>query len=153
MRINDAFKEKKVPRYIFLIAATFFPLEILLTENPEESGFLFHYLPYIGFKILLLLTPFENVLYFHAMKALPFNNNPPAAIGYLFVLFTVTFLGVLLGMSVALGNPILDTVHNDNHRLFLQSLSRFYFFLAIPVPLVLSGLELKRSPKHTLSFA
>ena len=159
LRINDAYREQKIQKYIFVIAAIFFPIEILLTVwfrivfvwSPEVS-FLNHYLPYIGFQLLLFLTAFENVLYFDAIKALPFNNRS-LAIGYLVVLFTVTALCILFGMSVALGQPILDTINNAGQRLFFQSLSDFYFILAVPLPLFLSWVEYKRSPNHTLSFA
>ncbi|NEP12980.1 MAG: hypothetical protein F6K14_22800 [Symploca sp. SIO2C1] len=158
LRIQDAYREKKAPGYTFVIAAILLPIEMLLTAwfrivfvwSPEVN-FLNHYLPYVGFQILLFLVAFENVLYFYAMKALPFKNNRPLAIGYLILLFTVTFLYVVIGLSTALGHPILDLLNNDGQRVFFQSLSKLYFVLAIPVPLLLSWLELKRSPKHTLS--
>ncbi len=158
LRIQDAYREQKAPGYTFFIAAILLPIEMLLTAwfrivfvwSPEVN-FLNHYLPYVGFQILLFLVAFENVLYFYAMKALPFKNNRPLAIGYLILLFTVTFLYVVIGLSTALGHPILDLLNNDGQRVFFQSLSKLYFVLAIPVPLFLSWLELKRSPKHTLS--
>ena len=158
LRIQDAFREKKAPRYTFLVAAIFLPFEILLTVwfrlvfvwSPEVN-FLNHYLPYVGFQILLCLVAFENVLYFYAIKALPFKNSRITALGYLILLFGVTFLCVLFGLSVALGHPILDLIHQDGQRLFFRLLSKFYFILAIPVPLLLSCLELQRSPKHRLS--
>jgi len=160
LRINDAYREKKVPRGTYLVALIFFPIEVLLTVwfrivfvwSPEVS-FLNHYLPYIGFQILLCLTAFENALYFHAMNALPFNNNRTLANGYLVVLFLVTFVIVLIGLSTALGSPILDTVHDPRQLLIYESLDGLYFLLAVLMPMFLSWLELKRSPKHTLSVA
>ncbi len=160
LRINDAYRERRVPRYAFVAAAAFFPVELLLIVwfrivfvwSPEVS-FLAHYLPYVGFQLLLFLVAFENALYFHAVKALPFNNNRTVAVGYMLLLSTVTFLCILFGMSVALEAPILDTVNSAGQRLFFRSLSNLYFVLAVPVPLTLSWLEMKRSPTHTLSFA
>lgn len=159
LRVQDAFREQKAPRYTFWVAAIFLPFEILLTVwfrivfvwSPEVS-FLNHYLPYVGFQILLCLVAVENVLYFDAVKALPFNNSRALAFGYLSLLFGVTFLCVLFGLSVALGYPILDLVNNEGQRIFFQALSKFYFILAIPFPLFLSCLEVKRSPKHRLSI-
>lgn len=158
LRIQDAYRENKAPRYTFIIAGILLPIEILLVVwfrivfvwSPEVN-FLNHYIPYVGFQILLFLTAFENVLYFYAMKALPFNNNRQLAVGYLILLFVVTFLYVLIGLSVGLGHPILDLINNEGQRKFFQSLASLYTVLAIPVPLFLSWLELKRSPKHTLS--
>ena len=160
LRIQDAYREKKAPRYTFLVSAIFLPIEMLLTVwfrivfvwSPE-ANFLNHYIPYVGFQILLCMVAFENVLYFYAMKALPFNNNRSLAIGYLMVLFGVTFVCVSIGLSVALGHPILDLVNNRGQRGFFQLLASLYMFLAIPVPLFLSWLELKRSPKHQLTVA
>ena len=160
LRIQDAYRERKAPRHTFLISALFTPIEVLLIVwfrivfvwSPEVS-FLNHYLPYVGFQVLLFLVAFENALYFYAMQALPFHNNRSLAIGYLSLLFVVTSLYVLIGLSTALGHPILDLVNNDGQRLFFRSLANLYTILAIPVPLCLSWLELKRSPKHTLSFS
>ncbi len=159
LRIQDAYREQKIPRYTFLTAAFLLPIEILLTIwfriifvwSPEVS-FLGHYLPYVGFQILLFLVAFENALYFYAMNALPLNNSRTLATGYLTFLFLVTFLCVLFGLSIALGHPIIDPANNLNHRLFFRSLSHLYFILAVPVPLCLSVWELKRSPTHALSF-
>lgn len=160
LRIQDAYREKKAPKYIFLVAAILLPIEILLIVwfrivfvwSPEVN-FLNHYMPYVGFQILLFLVAFENSLYFYAMKALPFKNSRPLAISYLLLLFTVTFLYVLIGLSVALGHPLLDLNNNAVHLKFFRTLASFYTILAIPVPLGLSFWELKRSPKHTLSVS
>lgn len=160
LRIQDAYRENKVARYVYRMAAVFLPIELLLTVwfgmvfvwHPDDS-FLAHYLPYVGFQILLFMTAFENVLYFYAVDSLPFGNNRTLAIGYLVVLFVTTFMYILFGMAIALGNPILDSANNLNHRLFLQYLTYFYFVLAVPLPLILSILELRRSPDHELSFA
>ena len=160
LRIQDAYRENKAPRYTFLVSAFFLPIEILLIVwfrivfvwSPEVN-FLNHYLPYVGFQILLFLVAFENALYFYAMKALPFKNNRLLASGYLIVLFVITFLYVLIGLSTALGYPMLDLVNNAGERLFFRSLASLYTILAIPVPLCLSWFELRRSPSHTLSVA
>lgn len=159
LRIQDAYRENKAPKYTFVIAAILLPIELLLTVwfrivfvwNPEVN-FLNHYIPYIGFQVLLFLVAFENVLYFYAMKTLPFKNNAVIAIGYLVLLFVVTLLYVLIGLSSALGHPILDLIGNAGQREFFKSLASFYTVLVVPVPLVVSWLEFKRSPKHTLSF-
>ena len=118
-----------------------------------EVNFLNHYLPYVGFQLLLFMVAFQNVLYFRAMKALPFNNNRFLANGYLVVLFITTAVYITIAMSVAVGNPIMDTVNNSGQQLFFRLVTYFYFLLAVPVPLVLSWWEMKRSPKHVLTFA
>lgn len=159
LRIQDAYREKKVPQYTFILAAILLPIEFLLTVwfrivfvwNPEVN-FLNHYIPYIGFQVLLFLVAFENILYFYAVKALPFRNNAKIAIGYLVLLFVVTVLYAGIGLATALGHPILDLVNNEAQRQFFKLLASFYTILVIPVPLIASIIELKRSPKHTLSF-
>ncbi|MGB8701673.1 MAG: hypothetical protein WCD18_19840 [Thermosynechococcaceae cyanobacterium] len=158
LRIHDAYRENQVPKYTFLIAAIFLPIEIILTVWfrlvfvwDSEISFLNHYLPYVGFQLLLCMTAVENVLYFDAVNALPFNHRS-LAIGYLVALFTITFLCILFGLSVALGHPILDSAHNADHRFIFKLLSNLYFIMAVPVPLILSFVELKRSPQHTLSL-
>ncbi len=160
LRIHDAWREGKAPRYSFLVAACFMPVQLLLAVwfrivfvwSPEIS-FLAHYLPYVGFQLLLFLIAFENALYFRAVNALPFNNSSKLAMAYLTLLTVVTALCITFGMSVALGTPILDTINNPGERLFFRSLSNLYFVLAVPVPLMVSWLEMKRSPDHTLTFA
>lgn len=160
LRIQDAYRENRAPRYTFLIALYFLPLEILLTVwfrivfvwSPEVN-FLNHYLPYVGFQILLFLVAFENFLYFYAMKALPFRNNRSIALGYLSLLLLVTFLYVVIGLSLGLGYPLLEPTTNSTHRAFIQTLANLYTFLVLPVPLCLSFLEMKRSPKHTLTVS
>ncbi|MEM1168367.1 MAG: hypothetical protein AAGJ08_04625 [Cyanobacteria bacterium P01_H01_bin.35] len=160
LRIQDAYRENKAPKYAFITSAIFLPLEILLTVwfrivfvwSPEVS-FLNHYLPYIGFQFLLFLVAFENALYFYAMKALPFNNSRPIAIGYLILLFVLTVLYTVVGLSVALGHPVLDLVNNEGQRLLFRTMTNLYTVLVIPVPLVLSVFELRRSPNHTLSVS
>lgn len=160
LRIQDAYRENKAPRYTFLIALYFLPIEILLTVwfrivfvwSPEVN-FLNHYLPYVGFQILLFLVAFENFLYFYAMRALPFKNNRSIAIGYLSLLLVVTFLYVIIGIALGLGYPLLEPNINDMHRAFIQALANLYTFLVLPVPLCLSFFELKRSPKHTLTVS
>lgn len=160
LRIQDAYQEKKAPKYAFLTSAIFLPIEILLTVwvriifvwSPEVS-FLNHYLPYIGLQILLFLVAFENVLYFHGVKALPFNNSRSIAIGYLILLFVLTVLYTVVGLSVALEHPVLDLVNNEEQRLFFRLMTNLYTVLVLPVPLVLSVFELKRSPNHTLSVS
>ena len=159
LRIQDAYKENKAPKYTWLVAGIFLPIQILLTVwfrivfvwSPEVN-FLNHYLPYIGFQFLLFLTAFENVLYFDAMKALPFNNRAIAR-GYLIALFVLTVLYTIFGLSIALGHPVLDSLNNPTHRIILRSISMLYTIMAIPVPLMLSLMEMKKSPKHELSFA
>lgn len=159
LRIQDAYRENKAPQYVYLVSAIFLPIEILLTVwfrivfvwNPEVN-FLNHYLPYIGFQLLLFLVAFENVLYFYAMKALPFKNSRPIALGYLIVLFMVTTVYIVVGLSVALGHPILDLVNNEGQRLLFRTLTNVYTVLVIPIPLIASILELKRSPNHKLTF-
>jgi uncharacterized protein HemY len=86
------------------------------------------------------------------VKALPFRNNAKIAIGYLVLLFVVTVLYAGIGLATALGHPILDLVNNEAQRQFFKLLASFYTILVIPVPLIASIIELKRSPKHTLSF-
>ncbi|MGK7958862.1 MAG: hypothetical protein AB4063_26915 [Crocosphaera sp.] len=86
------------------------------------------------------------------MKALPFKNNKLIAIGYLVVLLAVTVAYKVVGLSSAFGHPILDLLNDPGQRFFFKSLTKFYTFLVIPVPIILSILELKRSPKHKLSF-
>ncbi|ABW32866.1 hypothetical protein [Acaryochloris marina] len=160
LRIQDAYRENRAPRYTFLIALYFLPLEILLTVwfrivfvwSPEVN-FLNHYLPYVGFQILLFLVAFENFLYFYAMKALPFKNNRSIALGYLSLLLVVTFLYVIIGLSLGLGYPLLEPTTNPTHRAFIQALANLYTFLVLPVPLCLSFFEMKRSPKHTLTVS
>ncbi|MBE9230851.1 hypothetical protein IQ231_03880 [Cuspidothrix issatschenkoi LEGE 03284] len=159
LRIQDAYKENKAPKYTYTVAAILLPVEILLTVwfrmvfvwNPEVN-FLNHYLPYIGFQFLLFLVAFENVLYFYAMKALPFNNNRTIGVGYLILLFVVTVLYTVVGLSVALGHPVLDLVNDEGQRQLFQSLTKLYTVLVVPVPLIVSIFELKRSPNHKLSF-
>lgn len=159
LRVHDAYREGVVPRYVFMVALAFAPVQLLLTVwfrvvfmwNPEVN-FLNHYLPYVGFQLLLFLTSFGNVLYFNAVGALPFGRRWLAN-GYLAVLFTVTALLITFGLSLALGSPILDSANNETHRVIFRSLSVSYVFLVIPVPMVLSWLELKRSPRHTLTLA
>lgn len=159
LRIRDGYKENKVPRYTYIVSAIFLPFEILLTVwfrivfvwNPEVN-FLNHYLPYIGFQFLLFLVAFENALYFYAMKALPFKNSRPLAIIYLVVLFAVTVAYTVVGLSIPFGYPILDLVNDPTQRFLFRSLTNFYTILVVPVPIILSVLELKRSPNHTLSF-
>lgn len=160
LRINHAYQDGALPRYTLLMTALILPVQLLLTVwfrivfvwSPEVS-FLGHYLPYVGFQVLLFLIAFQNALYFHAVGALPFRNNRTIAVGYMALLTIVTTLCITLGMSVALGAPILDTVNDPAQRLFFRSLSNLYFLLAVPVPLALSWMEMKRSPNHTLSFA
>lgn len=160
LRIQDAYRENRAPRYTFLIALYFLPLEILLTVwfrivfvwSPEVN-FLNHYLPYVGFQILLFLVAFENFLYFYAMKALPFRNNRSIALGYLSLLLVVTFSYVIIGLSLGLGYPLLEPTTNHTHRAFIQTLANLYTFLVLPVPLCLSFFEMKRSPKHTLTVS
>ena len=160
LRIQDAYRENKAPKYAFLTSAIFLPIEILLTLwvriifvwSPEVN-FLNHYLPYIGFQILLFLVAFENVLYFYAVQALPFNNSRPIAIGYLILLFVPTVLYTVVGLSVALGHSVLDLVNNEGQRLLFRLITSLYTVLAIPIPLVISVFELKRSPNHTLSVS
>lgn len=159
LRIQDAYKENKAPRYAYVVSGIFLPIEILLTVwfrivfvwSPEVS-FLYHYLPYIGFQFLLFMVAFENALYFYAMKALPFKNSRFMAISYLVVLFLVTLAYTVIGLSSAFGHPILDLIHDPGQRLLFRSLTNFYTVLVLPVPIILSILELKRSPKHKLSF-
>jgi hypothetical protein len=159
LRIQDAYREKKVPQYTYILAAVLLPIELLLTVwfrivfvwNPEVN-FLNHYIPYIGFQVLLFLVAFENILYFYAVKALPFKNNAIIAVGYLLLLLVVTVLYVGIGLASALGHPILDLINNDGQREFFKSLASFYSILVVPVPLIASIIELKRSPQHTLSF-
>ncbi|BAZ80268.1 hypothetical protein PN497_22290 [Sphaerospermopsis kisseleviana CS-549] len=159
LRIQDAYKEKKVPLYAYIVSAIFLPIEILLTVwfrivfvwSPEVN-FLYHYLPYIGFQFLLFLVAFENALYFYAMKALPFKNSRLMALIYLLVLFVVTVGYTVIGLSSAFGHPILDLVNDPGQRLFFKSLTQFYTVLVFPIPMILSVFELKRSPKHKLSF-
>ena len=159
LRVKDAYYEKKAPLYTFVVSAVCLPIALLLTVwvrivfvwSPEVN-FINHYLPYVGLQVLFFLVAFENFLYFYAMKALPFKNNRILAIGYLILLFVVTFLYVLIGLSSGLGHPILDLVNNDGQRLFFRTLSSIYTVLVLPVPIILSLLEMKRSPTHTLSF-
>ncbi|NMF61103.1 hypothetical protein [Pseudanabaena yagii] len=159
LRIQDAYREKKVPKYTYILAAVLLPIELLLTVwfrivfvwNPEVN-FLNHYIPYIGFQVLLFLVAFENILYFYAVKALPFKNNAIIAVGYLALLFVVTVLYVGIGLASALGHPVLDLINNAGQREFFKSLASFYSVLVVPVPLIASIIELKRSPQHTLSF-
>lgn len=159
LRIQDAYREKKAPLYAYIVSVIFLPIEILLTVwfrivfvwSPEVN-FLYHYLPYIGFQFLLFLVAFENFLYFYAMKALPFNNSRPVAITYLITLLVVTVAYTVVGVSSALGHPILDLVNDPGQRLLFRSLTNFYTLLVLPVPLILSVLELRRSPKHKISF-
>ena len=159
LRIQDAYKENKAPLYTYVVSAILLPIEILLTVwfrivfvwNPQDN-FLFHYLPYIGFQFLLFLVAFENALYFYAMKALPFNNNRLMAIGYLVLLFVVTGVYTVVGLSVAFGHPILDLTGDPAQLFFFKTLTKFYSVLVIPVPIVLSIFELKRSPNHKISF-
>jgi hypothetical protein len=133
LRIQDAYRENKVPRHTFVIAAVLLPIELLLTVwfrivfvwSPEVN-FLNHYIPYIGFQVLLFLVSFENVLYFYAVNALPFKNNKTIAVGYLILLFVVTVLYVGIGVSSAVGHPILDLIGNDGQRQFFKSLASFY---------------------------
>ena len=106
-----------------------------------------------SFQILLFLVAFENVLYFYAVQALPFNNSRPIAIGYLILLFVLTVLYTVVGLSVALGHPVLDLVNNEGQRLLFRLITSLYIVLAIPIPLVISVFELKRSPNHTLSVS
>ncbi|EAZ91095.1 hypothetical protein [Crocosphaera chwakensis] len=159
LRIQDAYKENKAPRYTYIVSTIFLPIEILLTVwfrivfvwSPEVN-FLHHYLPYIGFQFLLFLVAFENALYFYAMKALPFKNSRFLAISYLVVLFAVTVAYTVVGLSIAFGHPILDLINDPAQRVFFRSLTNFYTILVVPVPIILSVLELKRSPNHQLSF-
>lgn len=159
LRIQDAYRENKAPQYVYIVSTIFLPIEILLTVwfrivfvwNPEVN-FLNHYLPYIGFQFLLFLVAFENVLYFYALKALPFKNSRSLALAYLVVLFLATTAYTVVGLSVALGHPILDLVNDEGQRLFFRSLTNLYTVLVIPIPLIVSVLELKRSPNHKLSF-
>ncbi|MEX2526726.1 MAG: hypothetical protein WEA09_03745 [Gemmatimonadota bacterium] len=158
LRVHDGYREGIVPRYVLVMALAFAPVEILLTVwfrvifvwSPEVY-FLGHYLPYVGFQFLLFLTAFGNVLYFNAVGALPFNRRR-LAIAYLVVLSTVTALLITFGLSVALGSPILNSVGNETHRAIFRSLSVSYVVLVIPIPMILSWMELKRSPKHTLTL-
>jgi hypothetical protein len=159
LRIQDAYREKKAPGYTFFVAAIFLPIEILLTLwvriiyvwSPEVN-FLNHYLPYICLQVLLFLVAFENALYFYAMKSLPFKNNRKIGIAYIVLLFVVTALYILVGISVALGHPILDLVNDLGQRQLFRSLTNVYSVLVIPIPIIVSVLELKRSPHHKLSF-
>lgn len=159
LRIQDAYRENKVSRYIFIISAILLPLKIFLTVwfriiyvwSPEVN-LLNHYLPYLGLQILLFLVAFENVLYFYAMKALPFNNNRPIAIAYLILLFVVTALYTIIGVSSAVGHPLLDLINDPGQRLLFRSLTNIYSVLVVPIPMILAALELKRSPNHKLSF-
>ena len=159
LRIQDAYREKKAPGYTFFVAAIFLPIEILLTLwvriiyvwSPEVN-FLNHYLPYISLQVLLFLVAFENALYFYAMKSLPFKNNRKIGIGYIVLLFVVTALYILVGMSVALGHPVLDLANDPGQRQLFRTLTNVYSVLVIPIPIIVSVLELKRSPNHKLSF-
>jgi len=159
LRVQDAYKENKAPFYTYAVSAVFLPIEILLTVwvriiyvwSPEVN-FLFHYLPYIGLQVLLFLVAFENALYFYAMDALPFKNSKPVAVGYLIALFVVTVLYTVVGMSSALGHPVLNLVGDPEQRALFRGITNFYTLLVFPIPMVLSILELKRSPNHKLSF-
>jgi hypothetical protein len=159
LRIQDAYREKKLPQYTYILATVLLPIELLLTVwfrivfvwNPEVN-FLNHYIPYIGFQVLMFLVAFENILYFYAVKALPFRNNAIIAVGYLVLLLVVTVLYVGIGLASAVGHPVLDLINNASQREFFKSLASFYSILVVPVPLIASIIELKRSPQHTLSF-
>lgn len=159
LRIQDAYKENKAPLYTYLVSIIFLPIQIALTVwfrivfvwSPEVN-FLYHYLPYIGFQFLLFMIAFENALYFYAMKALPLKNNKFLAIGYLVLLLAVTVAYTVIGLSCAFGHPLLDLVNDPQQRFLFRSLTNFYTVLVLPVPIILSILELKRSPEHKLSF-
>ncbi len=159
LRIQDAYKENKAPLYTYIISAIFLPIEILLTVwvriiyvwSPEVN-FLYHYLPYIGLQLLLFLVAFDNALYFYAMRALPFKNSRSIAAGYLIALLFTTIFYTVVGLSTAFGHPILDLVNDPGQRSLFRTMTNIYTFLVVPVPIVLSILELKRSPKHKLSF-
>ena len=86
------------------------------------------------------------------MKALPLKNSKSAAIAYLVTLLAVTVGYTVIGLSCAFGHPILDLVNDPGQRFLFRSLTNFYTILVVPVPIVLSILELKRSPDHKLSF-
>jgi hypothetical protein len=159
LRIQDAYRENKAPKYAYITAAIFLPIEILLTVwvriifvwSPEVN-FLNHYLPYIGLQTLLFLVAFENALYFYAINALPFKNNKTIGLGYLILLFVVTVAYTVVGMSSALGHPILDLVNDAGQRQLFRSITNVYTVLVFPIPILLSVFEWKRSPSHKLSF-
>ena len=161
LRIKDAYYENHAPRSIFLISAIFLPIKLLLTvwfrvvfvrPPVSEELFLGHYLPYVGFQLLLCLVAFENILYFYSVKALPFNNSRSLAFAYLILLLLVTGTCISVGLSVALGHPILDLTGNATQRTIFRAIAGLYMLLSIPAPLCFSFLEMRRSPRHKLSF-
>lgn len=158
LRINDAYREGKTPKYVFVVSTMLLPIKLLFTASfrivfvwSPEVSFLMHYLPYIGFQILLCMTAVENVLYFNSVGSLPFNNNRFLAVGYLVLLFAVTVATIGLGLSAALG--VINIAGDPVLRMVTETIARTYTILAIPTPLILSVLEYKKSPKHTLTFA
>ena len=48
------------------------------------------------------------------------------------------------------GNPIWDTVNNLRHRMFLQTLSFFYDFLLLIVPIIFAAIERRNGDTITL---
>lgn len=160
LRIRDAVKENKVPGYIYTLVKIFLPFELLFTiwfalvfvwSPVDNFSFVMHYLPYIGFQVLLALIAIENVLYFDAVKTLPFNNNRNLAIGYLIVLIVTTIVYVGLGLPAAFG---LLTIKGTILQPIAQTISQLiYPTLIVPIPLAVAIMEMRRSPNHSITFA
>ena len=126
-------------------------LHMWFVNNPDDDyGFIAHYTPYLLFQITLSFIGVINMQYLISKGSLPCNVKPVFAWIYQGLFITVTIILIMSVISMLAGNPIWDTVNNLRHRMFLQTLSFFYAFLLLIVPIIFAAIERRNGDTITL---
>ena len=158
-RIKLAYLNKEVSKglYIYSVAVKPFCLiamnliHMWFVNSPERDyGFVAHYIPYMTFKIAVMLTAIEQVMYYSALNKLGVPKW--LANGYVYFLIALTITYSVCIFSIILGSPILDSAHNLEDRKIMLGMAKIYDVCSGLLPCIFSGLQIFNGDNNTVTF-
>jgi hypothetical protein len=160
-RTKRAFQMGQVPAWLLTYSTVTTPFNFLATSwcymwfvnSPEDTyGFIAHYIPYLAFQIMMALVAFHQVFYLIYKNSLPWGIPSWAAVAYAIFLTVLTIVYTIFVVSILVGQPVWDSVHNDADRIFAEVIAKLYSVCVLILPVLFSYKHRQNGEYHTISF-
>ena len=161
-RTRYAYETGEVPKWLLAYSTITTPFCFMsmcwtymwFVNSPDDQyGFLAHYIPYLAFQITLAFVAFHQVAYLYYLDKIPLGLPPAVAVGYVIFLVLLTIVYTVYVVSILMGTPIWDSVHNDADRVFAEVMAKIYSICVLIIPPVLAAVERRNGDVNTITFS
>lgn len=117
---------------------------------PEGYGFTGHYIPYMTFKLSMMLMAVEQIRYYTELKLI--SVGPTLGKIYIWFIVILTLFYVACTISTIMGSPILDSKNNKTDNAIFVAMLGIFDICSALLPMIFSGIQIFNGDNNTITF-